>query len=214
MGKLSRGFLGGFQGQLGTAYGCFWRLMDLIKAMPRKSNKPPTAKQLDQQLKWALITNFMAWLAPVVKIGFQNKPSNQSAMNAAVGYNIKEAVTGMSPNYTLDYTKIRLSEGTLEGASEPEVENVVGSKLKFNWVENSVGTLNSFATDKLTFVVFNPIKWKFILLQNIATREDLTYTMQLPMDFVGDDVKAYVTVTREDDKLVSMSQFLASTIVT
>lgn len=52
MGKLSRGFLG----QLGTAYGCFWRLMDLIKAMPRKAKRPPTEAQLPVQLKVGLFS--------------------------------------------------------------------------------------------------------------------------------------------------------------
>lgn len=213
MGKLSRGFLGGFQGQLGTAYGCFWRLMDLIKAMPRKSNKPPTPAQLNVQLRWSLITDFLSWLTPVIKVGFQNKPSNQSAMNAAVGYNVKNAVTGVSPNYTIDFTKLRISEGVLQQASGNEVATVVGSKLDLSWEDSAVGAVNSFATDKVTVVVYNLDKHKFVLLKDIATRADLGYIAQLPMDYVGDVVHCYLTLTRADDKLVSLSQYVGSVTV-
>jgi len=210
MGKLSRGFLGGFQGQLGTAYGCFWRLMDLVKAMPRKSNKPPTAKQLDVQLKWALVTDFIGWLSPIIKVGYQNKPSNQSAVNAAVAYNVKNAVTGVSPNYLMDYAKVRVSEGALEEAGTPELENVLGSKLKFSWLAAVVGVPNSYATDQVSIVVYNPHKHKFVMLQNVAERNDLEYTVQLPLDYDGDTVQCYITLTSADGKMVSRSQFVGA----
>jgi len=210
MGKLSRGFLGGFQGQLGTAYGCFWRLMDLIKAMPRKSNKPPTTKQLDQQLKWALVTDFCTWLTPIVKVGYQGKPANQSAVNAAVGYNLKNAVTGVAPNYVLDYPNVKISNGVLQEANTLEMENVLGSKLKFSWLASELNTPNTFLTDKASFVVYNPLKHKFVMLQGAAQRDDLEYTVQLPLDYVGDTVKCYVMLVREDGKMVSNSQFAGS----
>lgn len=213
MGKLSRGFLGGFQGQLGTAYGCFWRLMDLIKAMPRKSNKPPTPAQLNVQLRWALITDFLGWLAPVIKVGFQDKPSNQSAMNAAVSYNVQNAVTGVSPNYTIDFTKLRLSQGPLEEASGYEFETEVGSKINLSWLASVAGAVNSFVTDKVSIVVYNLDKHKFVMLKDVATRDDLEYSVQLPLDYVGDTVHCYMTLTRADDKMVSLSQYVGTLTV-
>lgn len=213
MGKLSRGFLGGFQGQLGTAYGCFWRLMDLIKAMPRKSNKPPTPKQLNVQLRWALITDFLSWLAPVIKVGYQNKPSNQSAMNAAVSYNVKNAVTGVAPNYMIDFTKLQLSEGVLEEASGYTVSTAIGSKLEISWLASAAGAVNSYVTDKVSIVVYNLDKHKFVMLKDVATRDDLEFTVQLPLDYAGDTVHCYLTMTREDDKMVSVSQYAGNFII-
>jgi len=42
-------------------------------------------------------------------------------MNAAVDYNLERAVTGVSPNYVLDYPKVLFSKGRLAGANAMEV---------------------------------------------------------------------------------------------
>ena len=210
MGKLSRGFLGGFQGQLGTAYGCFWRLMDLIKAMPRKSNRPATLKQLMVQLRLALIVDFLRSLSAIIKIGFRDGPSNQSPMNVAVSYHVKNAVTGVYPNYTIDYTKVKLSQGKLDSLASTAVLTAAGAVLEYSWLGSSVGEVNSSPTDKVSLVVYNPAKPKFIIVKDVATRADLEYSLQLPADFAGDEVECYLMVTSDDDKMVSQSEHLAS----
>ncbi|MBB5437808.1 hypothetical protein HDC92_001482 [Pedobacter sp. AK017] len=148
-----------FQGQLGTAYGCFWRLMDLVKAMPRKVKRPPTTAQIPVQLKLALMTAFLKRLSAIIKVGFQNKPSNQSAMNAAVAYNINNAVTGVSPDFTIDFTKLKFSDGALPMALNAEVLIDTPGTVKFLWELGPAGSEDGKPTDKAVFVDSPVMKW-------------------------------------------------------
>lgn len=208
MGKLTRGFLGGFQGQVGTAYGCFWRMMDLIKAMPRKVKRPPTEAQLPVQLRMSLMTSLLSRLSRIIKIGFKDvAPEGQSAMNAAVSYNLANAVTGISPDYTVDFSKLMFSKGKLE---EPNLFEIVAdsvAKLKFKWQANVDGSGDFKLTDKAIFVAYNPAKGKFVTLMGAVTRAALQYEMQLPPPFSGDLVECYMSFVSEDGKMVSNSVY-------
>lgn len=208
MGKLSRGFLGGFQGQLGTAYGCFWRLMDLIKAMPRKVKRPPTEAQLPVQLKFALMTAFLKRVGAIIKVGFQNKPGNQSAMNAAVAYNIGNAITGVSPDFLIDFTKLKFSEGELPMALNAEVLIDTPATVKFLWELGVAGSEDGKPTDKAVFVVFNPVKNKLVTLSGVAVRSALAYTLAVPANFSADNVHVWMSMVSADGKQVSESVHL------
>ncbi|MES2455796.1 MAG: DUF6266 family protein [Bacteroidota bacterium] len=213
MGKLSRGFLGGFQGQLGTAYGCFWRMMDLIKAMPRKSNRPPTSKQLDVQAKFTLMAGWLGAIGNLIKFAYFNKKSNQSAMNAAVAYNIENAITGVAPNYTIDYAKVLLSTGALEEPYHLGISTDEDAEIEFNWELHPAGTINSNPTDKLSFVIYNPAKQKFVMLLNVVNRSALTYAVALPVEFSGDNVHPYVVVVNEERTLACKTKYAGATVV-
>lgn len=208
MGKLSRGFLGGFQGQMGTGYGCFWRQMDLIKAMPRKVKRPPTAAQLPVQLKLKLMTSFLKRLGNIIKIGFQNKPSNLSAMNAAVAFNIENAITGTSPNFTIDFAKLSFSVGTLPEALGANIVIDTPATIKYVWNATIAGAENGKPTDKATFVVYNPDKDKFMILNGVIDRSALAYNMPVLPDWAGDEVHCYMSIVSADKKLVANSQYI------
>jgi hypothetical protein len=209
MGKLSRGFLGGFQGQLGTAYGCFWRLMDLIKAMPRKVKRAPTEAQVPVRLRMALMTSFLSRIASIIKIGFKDvAPAGQSAMNAAVSYNITNAITGASPDFMIDFTKLVLSKGKLAQPFMPEILIDTAGQIKFSWQQNVPGSDDGKPTDKANFVVFNPTKNKFVVLSGAVTRSALTYSLAVPADFSADEVHCYMNFVSADGKQVSESYYV------
>jgi hypothetical protein len=52
MGIIRQGILGGFRKKTGSVVGAYWRKLDVIRGLPRKSSKPPTIAQLNQQLKF------------------------------------------------------------------------------------------------------------------------------------------------------------------
>lgn len=214
MGKLSRGFLGGFQGQLGTAYGCFWRLMDLIKAMPRKVKRPPTENQLPARLKMTLMTSFLARLKKVIITGFKNETAaGQSAMNIAVSYNLNNAITGISPDYTIDFPKLLLSKGNLPLPLLITATPEVGAKVNFEWQANYAGSDNGSDDDKATFIVYNETASQFIILTGVIERAELQYSMQLPPPFVGDTVHCYLCFVSANGKEVTNSKYVKEIVV-
>ncbi|WP_316819254.1 DUF6266 family protein [Pedobacter nyackensis] len=208
MGRLSRGYLGGFQGQLGTAYGCFWRLMDLIKAMPRKVKRPATEAQLPARLKMALITSFLGRLSHIIDIGFKNVAGpGQSAMNAAVSYNLNNAVTGTSPNYTIDFPNLMVTKGKLAQPYLMELAVDTPAEITFKWKETTSDS-NGKPTDKAIFFVFNPTKGQSVSLTGVVTRSTLEYALSIPLDFSGDTVQCYMSFVSADGKLVSDSLYI------
>lgn len=209
MGTILRGILGGFSGKIGNVIGSSWLGVDYMKSLPRKSKKPPTINQLTSRAKFALAGKFLNDIAALISVGFQSHKKNELPMNAAMSYHIEKAITGVYPDFEMDYPKVKISKGSLMVAYLPEMDTVVGGKLKIDWVNNSPAVPgNTNATDQLTVVVYNPVKDMFVSLVGVATRLAETYTMQLPMSFVGDEVHAWMGFVSASGKKVSDSNYL------
>jgi hypothetical protein len=214
MGRLSRGFLGGFQGQLGTAYGCFWRLMDLVKAMPRKVKRAPTEAQLPARLKLSLMTSFLARLSSIINIGFKYvKTPGQSAMNAAVSYNLNNAITGTSPDFSIDFPKLMFSKGRLPLPPDITATAGAGAVIEFEWKEPIPGTPNGSPNDTVTFIVYNQQTQQLVVLDGAIKRSQLEFELMLPPPFAGDTVHCFISFVGADGKSVSDSVYITETVV-
>ena len=112
MGLFEKGILGGFRGLVGTVVGSTWRTLDVMKSRPKKSSKVPVQAQIDQRFIFSMVVAFLAKIDEVIAIGYRATTGIKTAMNAAVGDNIANAVTGISPNFSIDYSEVSLSKGT------------------------------------------------------------------------------------------------------
>lgn len=187
MGIIENGILGGFRKKVGNISGAFWRDLNVIKSLPRKSNRPPTQKQLEQRLKFALVTGFLSSMSELIETGYRAAGSN-SPMNEAVAYHLKNAVIGVAPNYTLDYTKLRFSTGKLSLPSTFSVDTTAPAKVDFNWSLDGTDHKYKDGTDVINVVAYNPTKSQFVTLMAAAPRSAGTYALPLPLEFVGDSV--------------------------
>ena len=200
-------------GKLGNHVGRKVNGENIISMRPAKTNRPPTPLQYDQRLRFGLVTNWLSWIGQFIKIGFQHYDSKgKSAMNAAVQYNLENAVTGTTPNFLMDYAKVRVSRGKLTKAYNPEVATVSVAQLDFTWAANT-GVFTGAATDKVVFIVYNPIKHDFAVQMGGASRADLEYQMALPGDYSLDTVHIWMAFMSTDEKEVSNSQYLGATAV-
>jgi hypothetical protein len=70
MGTIEQGFLGGFNGKLGTAVGSKWKGINVIRSRPpRKRRGKPSESQLEVQEKFTLMTNFLRHLKTIIVFG-------------------------------------------------------------------------------------------------------------------------------------------------
>jgi hypothetical protein len=210
MGIIRQGILGGFRKKTGSVVGAYWRKLDVIRGLPRKSSKPPTIAQLNQQLKFALVTSFLSWISNLVDKGFKGKASSSaSAMNLAVAYNLKYAVTGISPNFTINYPELMFNRGRLELPEDPDVTAAVGAALVFNWPTGGPDERFLDATDRISILVYDPTIDKFVKVANAAARSAGTYTLNVPPTFVGHGVHCYISFSSVKTKaLVSDSAYI------
>ncbi len=194
MATQRKGPMGGFKGTAGTLIGYIVHGRNIITGLHEKSSKPASEKQLGQRTIFGIMTHLMGYIADIIERGFQNHSETQTAMNAAVAYNLKNAVTGVSPNREIDYTALTLSRGRINKLKNVSVAAEAGAKLKFSWANYGLNLFSS-DLDKVTLVVYNPELGEFSTLIDAAPRSALTYDLQVPLDFSGSDVHCYVMVT-------------------
>jgi len=208
MGFLTGGPYYHLVGRTGNNVGRVKNGKNTFAMRPHKSNKPATQLQLDQRLQFGLFTSWVAELGLFVDIGFKDYDADMSPRNACMSYNFKQnVITGVSPNYSIDFGKVVLSRGKLVGVELPDVATGAGISVEFSWSADP-GFSNAKATDKMYFAVYDPTADRFALVMGAVTRAALGYTMLLPAEFSGHMVRAWVMVVSADGKLVSNSVHL------
>ena len=191
MGIIRNGILGGFRKKTGTVAGAHVRGQDVIRALPRPSNKPPTVPQLNQRAKFGLVTSFLSLISDWIDMAYKKGPGPATSMNKAVKDHLKDAVIGVGPNFSFDYSKLKFSTGKLSVPSSFSVDTTASSKIDFNWTLDGPDSKYKAATDVINVMVFNPVKQQFVSLMAAAPRSALTYVLPLPLEFIGDTIHCY-----------------------
>lgn len=212
MGIQDKGAFGGFRNKTGPLVGHIVNGQNVITSIPAKSSKPPTQKQLDQRRKFGMVTSFLSWMSGLIDSGFQEREQRQSPMNKAVQYNLLNAVTGISPDYTIDLARLKFSVGKCPLPPSTTAEVLAGGKINFIWGA-SLPSKYGKDTDVVSLMVYNAEKDRFVILQNAAGRSELSFTLQLPADYVGDSVHCYMNLVSATGHVVSNSEYLGELIV-
>ena len=208
MGKLPGGIDYDMIGLLGNHVGRKLRGENIIAMRPSKSNKPASQLQLLQRAKFGFLTGWLAPLSAFIDEGFKNYDAEMSARNACFSYNFKEdVITGVLPNFAIDYSKLKLSRGTLLKPYLPSIATGAGISVEFSW-EANVGSGNAELTDDLSFVVYDPVSDEYAVAVGVVQRSALSYEMLLPAEFDGSNVHGWIMAVSEDGKLVSDSVHL------
>ena len=101
MGKIKQGILGGFSGKTGTVVGSSRKGISVIRGIAPSIAQPNTEAQLAQRLRFSVVGKFLHPLVPFLRIGFKKGAVKMSGVNAAMSYNLQNALTGAYPVLTL-----------------------------------------------------------------------------------------------------------------
>ena len=192
MGIIKRGILGGFQKKTGAVVGVRWRGLDVMRGIPRKTSKVPSQEQLDQQMKFRLLSQLLSKVASVIDIGFSDASVTPTAMNLAMAYNLKHAYGGLSPNIYLDYSRLCFCRGRRALPKIVSVEAWSQRKIVFSWDYQGDRDKLEHPGDLVTVLIYCMALQRFVKLKRIATRADLGYTVMLPTSFGGYPIHAYL----------------------
>jgi hypothetical protein len=135
MARLKNGILGGIHGAMGNIEGYLLKGEYIVRSRRKKSTKPPTEKQLACRQKMLIVNNFLGAFIQFIQIGFTFTATNKTytAYNAAIAYQLKYAVTGQYPNYTIDYKKAQLTEGPMTTDGINAGVTLQDNNLIFTW---------------------------------------------------------------------------------
>jgi hypothetical protein len=210
MGIQFWGAFGGFQKKTGALVGRRVNGQNVISALPHPSEVPPTDGQLSFRAKFKLVVVFQKWITPLIRTGFNEaRKERQSAFNAAFVKNYRDAVVGAGLNWTIDYPKFVYSAGMLGNAENLMVEAATEAQLDFSWGADPDTGIGA-ATDKATFLIYNPTKDKFVLKADGALRSALSYELALPLSFSQDSVHIWMNFVSADGKMASNTVYAGS----
>jgi hypothetical protein len=212
MGKINQGILGGVSGKVGNVIGGSWKGIDYLRIMPSSVANPRTEAQLDQRSKFVNVLNFLQPLKEFVRVGYKKYAIKMSQFNSAMSYNLKNAIAGSYPNYTIDFTKALLSRGGLAPAINGSATSTVPASLLVEWDNNS-NEANASTTDKSMLLVYNPAKKEAVTILDGANRVTGVQEISVPNSFSGDSVQAFIGFIKNDGSEVSNSKYLGEVVV-
>jgi len=212
MSTIKQGILGGFSGKTGTVVGSSWKGIAVMRGIAPSVSNPRTAAQLAQRAKFAATIKFLQPLTPFLRIGFKNQAVGMTGFNAAMSYNVSNALSGTYPAYEIDYSKALVSMGNLPGALNPEVTSTTAGEIEYTWADNSDDT-NASPTDKALLVVYNPARSQVVTVVDGNTRTGGSQTITLPSNFSSDEVQCFISFANENQAVLSNSEFVGGIIV-
>ncbi|MDP3314069.1 DUF6266 family protein [Lutibacter sp.] len=210
MGKIGQGILGGLSGKVGNIIGGSWKGIDYIRIKPTSVANPRTEGQVNQRNKFTATLEFLQPNKDFVNVGYKSFAIKQTAFNAAMSYVLNNAIIGVSPDFSVDYSSALLSKGILSKALNPTADLSTAGQVSFSWGDNSTEN-NAKPTDRAMLLVYNPIKNESTYQLAGADRIAGTDVLTIPNTYAGDTVELFMAFVALDGK-VSNSSYIGSEI--
>jgi hypothetical protein len=209
MGKIAQGILGGLSGKVGNIIGGSWKGIDYIRIKPSSVANPRTEGQVNQRNKFSATLGYLQPNKAFLKIGYKSFATKKTEFNAAMSYVLNNAIDGIAPNFTVDYSLALLSRGSLSTAFNPTTDLTTAGQVSFDWDDNSAEG-NANATDKAMLLVYNPSKKESISILDGADRTVGSQVVTIPNTYAGDTVELFMAFVSADGTQVSNSVYLGS----
>jgi len=164
-------------------------------------SNPKTAKQEAQRAKFGMVNSQLSCMRKLFKITFGTKEGIHEAVSLA----FKTAIKGTYPDFSIDYTKLIMSMGGVNGTGQVSVTKTTGTTAKVDW-DTTVGS-ESTANDVVNLIFFNPTA-KIALLNNDVARSIGTDQVDLPTIWTGADIYCWIFFRNPDTLLTSTSQYI------
>lgn len=191
---------GSISGRHGSAVATSGKTGNILRVFKAPAN-PNTEKQLHQRTKFGYVTNTLACMRELYKYTFRSKGGYNYGLSLAM----KTAVTGTSPDYSIDYPKLKISEGGVYGSTVTLAKGA-NRKVVINWSITNIGSKASQAKsdDYLSIMLLNTDIQETMLFDHIAARQDGTVEIEVPEEWAG-TLHSWVFFSRHDDTLQSDS---------
>ena len=204
--------IGVISGKLGQIAGAKWKGINYLRVIPASQADPKTDKQLAQRMKFSVTMRFIQPMTQFLKIGWKDLAVKMTPSNAAFAYNIRNAIQGTYPNFTIDYPNALVVKGNLPPALNQAAASTVAGTVLFTWDDNS-DEVDASTSDKNLLLVFNPEKNQAVYFAELGERADGTQSVTVPHSFSGDLVHCYIGFINVDNQMLSNSKYAGAVTV-
>ena len=137
MAKYQSGYLGPFDGKLGTAVGSRWKGINYMRSLGRRRKGTPSPKQQVQMARFSFVGRFIKSMTALFKVTFKDYATGETEHNYVFRYTINNVLTGTHPNFGLNYSIALVAQGSLPNAGNPAASNGGPGETRWNWTDNS-----------------------------------------------------------------------------
>lgn len=211
MGTYNKGILGAFSGKVGPVVGASWRGKEVMRSLPKKSNRVATVLQQRQRQKFTMVNDFLRGVQPVVKRYYGGDSGIKTRSNQAMSYLMREALVFTDPDFEWNYSKVLISRGDLTGIDEATI-TVAAGQINVMWTDNS-DQGEARADDRLVLVVYAPESKAVVYSLAAGARTDAAAALAMPSYLAGAEVHVWATFVAADEKLFATSLYLGSITV-
>lgn len=206
MARFKDSILGGLSGKIGPVVTYVRNGKQVVRSLPTP-NDPKTQKQLAHRMKFSLVNKGLSPLNSAIKLGYRN---DSNVYRTLVGKAYHEAITGDYPNFTFDYSKIQIAEGTLQLPANISIERGIDEHtVIFSWdsqIEKpSNGSRND---DRVNIVYLNESLSGAGQLMSAAKRADGRALLHIPNGWKPEETLFWIFLTSPDLQLNSDSHFV------
>lgn len=209
MGKIKQGILGGLSGQVGNVIGANWKGVDYLRIKPTSVANPRTEGQVNQRTKFSTVLSFLQPMTDFLRVGFKQYASGMTQFNAAMSYNINNAITGTAPNFLIDYPNALVSRGNLTTPANGAAVSTTAAELDISWSDNTANG-SALATDKALIVALNSTRGEAVFTTAGPERSIGVANLVLPSDYSGENLEVFLGFVSADGTKVSNSVYLGS----
>lgn len=206
MSKFVSTTFGQISGKHGSAVATVNRDGTNVLRVYNRPTNPNTPKQLEQRAKFGLVTRELANFREVIKQGHKNP----YAVNKVTSQVLKTGITGVMPDFKIDYAMLPLASGPLPGVSDVvATAESESTRVNLTW-DTTIGTLGiaGSETDKLNIVAYNESAKMCVLNPGVGDRALGTSYVELPEGWLGDEVHLWAYMSREDGSVNSDSAYV------
>lgn len=206
MATYDKGILGGFSGKVGTVVGAYWRGKNVMRSLPRVTDKPATPGQVLQRTKFSVVAKFLTPIKFLVAAHFGVPQEDKSRFNLATSYHLTEAVVEVGDEIEMDLPKVLISKGSLQGLQGQDFVAEPASVMRITWEDNS-GQGLAEPEDTLAVVTYCPDLNLFETYVPAGVREDGQADLTAPAYFSGLEVHAWATFIAPGGAIAATSTY-------
>lgn len=199
MAKFNSTTFGTISGRHGSAVAATTKDGRSYLRVYRAPSDPKSTKQVAQRTKFAFANTSLSCFRNLFKETFNTK----RGMNMGISYAMKGAILGESPDFTIDYSKLIFSVGSVNKALSVTA-NVADNKVTLNWdfVEASLSKMD----DNVNLIFFNEDTLLSIHMKDMCKRADKTVDIDLPEAWRNSMVYCWLYLSASNNQTFNSSE--------
>lgn len=213
MGIVKRGPATGWSGKVGSqVYSQHKDRETTVSEAPAASTKPPTEPQSAVRQGCSLCSYYLPPLKEFVKVGSwaKGKPKGQTPWNEMVKYARNNAIKGEYPNQYLDFSELRITQGTMLPPQDATVQ-LTEKGFAFAWNPENI-TDEDHYTDQVMVMAYFPELKTTCSKMSCTERHRGEYLLHLDGIKRGYTAEIYIGFVTDDRSRISNSVYLGQLI--